>query len=196
MDPSAASEPAPRRDSASRRSRARDRLGVGELMLLIAGIALGLWLIGLRTRPRAQLGLNHEQWFLLVVGVLGGLALVGVPLLLVERRSLRRHWGPGRLLWFSTGTATWLMWPPIVFKRVVRGEGIDQSLTGACYAYGTPMMALYMTLALVAGGWLRRRRTRRARRSWRERFGVYLGLAWACTGLYVLYLLYAEDFQG
>jgi hypothetical protein len=56
-------------------------------------------------------------------------------------------------------------------------------------------MALYVVAALAAGGWLRRSRRRRLRRSWHERFGLALGLFWACTGLYVLALLYAEDLK-
>jgi uncharacterized protein (TIGR03382 family) len=65
-----------------------------------------------------------------------------------------------------------------------------------CFAYGTPLMAIYVTAALLVGGWLGRRRRRQLRRSWRERFGLVLGLTWACTGLYVLYLLYHDDFSN
>jgi hypothetical protein len=54
-------------------------------------------------------------------------------------------------------------------------------------------MALYVTISLLAGGWLRPRRLRRVRRSWTETFGLLLGLLWACTGLYVLVLLYRQD---
>jgi hypothetical protein len=63
-----------------------------------------------------------------------------------------------------------------------------------CFAYGTPLMAVYVTAALLAGGWLGKRRRRRRRLSWREQFGLLLGLCWACTGFYVLYILYHEDF--
>jgi hypothetical protein len=55
-------------------------------------------------------------------------------------------------------------------------------------------MALYVTIALHAGGWLPLRRRRRHRpRSWTETFGLLLGLLWACTGLYVLGLIYHDD---
>jgi uncharacterized protein (TIGR03382 family) len=160
-------------------------------MLLIAGLGVGLWLIlgelrGIDTFP------DTDTILLVLVMSLGGLAAVGPPMLLWGRRRLRRPWGPGRLLWFSTGASAWLLWPPVVYQRV-RDNQFQQTTSGACFAYGTPLMALYLTLALLAGGWLGRRRRRR--RDWRETFGLLLGLAWACTGLYVLYLLYSEDFK-
>jgi hypothetical protein len=67
------------------------------------------------------------------------------------------------------------------------------SISGACYYYGTPLMAVYVTLALLAGGRLKRSRRRRILRSWQETFGLLLGLAWACTGLYLIALIYRND---
>jgi hypothetical protein len=98
-------------------------------------------------------------------------------------------------MWFSQGMASWLMWPPIVVNRVKNGQ-INQSVTATCYAYGTPLMAVYMTAALLAGGWFRKRRRRALARSWQERFGIGLALAWACVGLYVLSIFYREEFKG
>ena len=66
-------------------------------------------------------------------------------------------------------------------------------MSAICYLYGTPLMALYVTLAMLSGGWLTKRRRKRMRRSWHETFGLLLGLAWACTGLYVLEMLYEAD---
>jgi hypothetical protein len=83
----------------------------------------------------------------------------------------------------------------VVYRRL-RGAEFTDTESGMCFAYGTPLMAIYVTAALLAGGWFGRRRRRRLRRSWREQFGLLLGLAWACTGLYVLYLLYSDDFSN
>ena len=55
------------------------------------------------------------------------------------------------------------------------------------------MMALFVTIGLLSGGWLGRRRGRRRRG--REAFGLLLGLAWACTGLYILSIIYRKDFE-
>lgn len=167
---------------------------LGALMVLIAGLSLGLALVieGSRS-PSGLKAAGRGFAFLLVVMGLGGLSLVGPPLLLFRRRA-GYPWGAGRFLWFSTGTAAWLLWPPIVYRRVARGGPVDGGGSTICFAYGTPLMALYVTAALLAGGWLRRGRRRRAARDWRESFGLILGLAWALSGLYVLYLIYSEDF--
>ena len=125
-----------------------------------------------------------------MIGVLGGMSVVGPPILLWERRRRRTRWGPGELLWFSTGTSAWLLWPPVV---VARARQAQLPTANTCFFYGTPLMAIYVGSALLFGGWIRRKgRSRRRRLSWRERFGLALGMAWAATGLYVLYLLYKE----
>jgi hypothetical protein len=54
-------------------------------------------------------------------------------------------------------------------------------------------MGLYMTAAILMGGWFGRRGRRLTNRSWREQFGLILSCLWACTGLYLLGLLYWID---
>jgi hypothetical protein len=168
------------------------RLALWELLVLIAGVALGLWLFTKELQDPA----DDTRWLIALVAVLGGCSLVGPPLLLWERRRSKAVWRAGRVHWFAQGTAAWLMWPPMVAARLRGNSVMNNSGTGLCYFYGTPLMALYVTLALLAGGWIRPRRGRRRRRhSWREPFGLLLGLAWACTGLYLLANLYREDFK-
>lgn len=165
------------------------------MMLIVAGVGVGLWV----AMPSLRDGPDLDDQVILWAGaVLGGASMVGVPLLLWGRRKgTIRHFGPGRLLWFAQGTAAWLLWPPIVVGRRSRPPGppiVDPSVPEICYFYGTPLMAVYVTAALLAGGSLRRRargaRLRRSRSSWQERFGLLLGLGWAVTGLYVLSLIY------
>lgn len=172
-----------------------ERFGLGHLMLLVAGLAFGCWMIVDDVRKGGGGGgaTRFQYGLLIPVGLLGGLSLVGVPLLLVMRRKKRPPWGPGRLIWFSTGMSAWLLWPPVVVKRVGGGT-FGQTDGGVCFAYGTPLMAIYVLAALLAGGWFRKRGRRRIARSWAEAFGLALGAAWACTGLYVLSIIYAEEF--
>ncbi len=187
------------------------RFGIGALMVLVAGAGLGLWIVTADLRligvSPAEIGFDPHltTWdaagFLIVVGVLGGLSFVGVPLLLKRshRRSSPRLWGPGRVLWFASGSASWLLWPPVIARRVGGGRILGDGVTGTCWAYGTPLMAVYVTASLLAGGWLRqgRRHRRRARPlPWVDRFGLVLGLLWAATGLYVLGLFYRGEFHA
>jgi hypothetical protein len=187
------------------------RLSIGAAMWLVVGLACGLWLVSHDIRsslnaakPEFEPGMLTERWrrweqlgLTLVIGVLGGLSVVGPPLLLWSRLKDRMTWGDGRFFWFVQGTASWLLWPPLIGRRFMNTSelSIGDSMSGVCYFYGTPLMALYVTLALLTGGRLRRSRRRRMKRSWQERFGLLLGLAWACTGLYVLSVIYRNDLQ-
>jgi hypothetical protein len=161
-------------------------------MLLVAGFALGLGLfLGLSRNRAAGIGPDLGEWSVGLVYMLGGLALVGPPLLLWTARH--RIWGAGRFLWFVQGTATWLLWPPVVYRVAFSQQ--NNNTSAVCYFFGTPPMALYVTLTLLAGGQFRRSRRRRLRRSWQEAFGLLLGLVWACTGLYLISLFYRDDFS-
>jgi hypothetical protein len=167
------------------------RFHLGVAMLMMAGLAVGLWLGIAEVRSRANEGPDapYGNWVLGFSFVLGGLSLVGPPLLLWTAR--KRRWGAGRFLWFVQGTAAWLLWPPVVYRVT---SGFQGSISATCFFFGTPPMALYVTFTLLAGGHLKRSRRRRILRSWQETFGLLLGLAWACTGLYVLSVFYREDF--
>jgi hypothetical protein len=161
-----------------------------DMMLLVAGAAVGLWLVigFIRQQP-----VMESKWLIVLIFVLGGMSLIGPPLLLWERRRRRARLQPGELLWFCQGTAAWLLWPPIIVHRV-QGKDGNRVVESACYFYGTPLMALFITIALLAGGWIRRPgRRRRLARSWTETFGLLLGLLWACTGFYLLVQIYRND---
>ena len=84
------------------------RLAIWEICVLIAGVAVGVWLIG--SDPGNREDVPYRLW----IGLLGGGSVVGPPLLLWERRRRKGRWGPGEILWFSSGASAWLLWPPVV----------------------------------------------------------------------------------
>ena len=168
------------------KSPPREPLTLFTAMALIVGCGIGFWMI--------KISVGGSRAILEMAAFLaGGLSLVGPPLILWDRRRRRRSFGAGRFLWFSTGMASWLLWPPIIYTRARAIPA--QSETAPCYLYGTPLMALYVVLTLLAGGWFRKKRRRAIRLSWYEQFGLLLGLAWACLGVYFLSIFYSDDFR-
>jgi hypothetical protein len=183
-----------------RRSVRGSRPSIASGMLLIAGSALGCW-IG---TPMLAEGSDDmvSRWVATLTCVLGGISLVGPPLLLwgrFQRRDSHRRlapaFGPGRLLWFTTGTSAWLLWPPIISARAMGAETSRRSAL-YCFLYGTPLMGLFLVLGLWASGWLHRSRRKRFRRYWTERVGFWLGVAWFAIGVDTLGMIYLTDLGG
>jgi hypothetical protein len=174
------------------------------MMLLIVGVGIGLAVV-LTSDDGPDLDDLDDVVVAFGGAVLGGVSLVGVPMLLRERwRRPRRRFGPGEVMWFAQGTSAWLLWPPVVVGRISAARGqnpplVDPTPPQICFLYGTPLMAVYVTASLLAGGWLRprgrRRRGRRAPMRWQERFGLLLGMTWAVLGLYVLSMIYRSKFR-
>lgn len=174
----------------------RDRFGIAQMLILVAGIAVAFGVLRplLLARYDSPDGDPVEMipvFLRAIIATLGGVSLVGVPLLLLRRHRDRRRWGPGKMAWFAHGTASWLLWPPILFWQI--SDRSSAPWSAVCWLWGTPLMGVYVTASLLAGGWFRKRRRRGPRRNWSERFGLLLSCAWACTGLYLLYLLYSID---
>ncbi len=185
--------------STDERPRERSAPSLGALMVLIAAGAVGFWLVlpQLRQTSISMDELLNSAWYL-SVALLGSLSLVGPPLLLWDSRRSRRRWGPGKFHWFAQGTASWLMWPPILYNRFQtpsQSVGPRDGIMQLCYFYGTPMMGLYVLIALLAGGRWRRTARRRLGPSWRERFGQVMALLWAIVGFLILCSLYYQDFR-
>jgi paraquat-inducible protein A len=53
------------------------------------------------------------------------------------------------MAWFAHGTASWLLWPPIVFWQL-SGKS-DGPWSIVCWLWGTPLMGIYVTASLLAG---------------------------------------------
>lgn len=186
------------------RRQSANRMTIGGLMLLVAGAAFGLALV-LRVAPLIRdSGEGHSLWWVFVmVFVLGGLSLMGPPLILMSRP--RRPWREGRLLWFTQGTAAWLLWPPIVYDHVYFKNASGGTSSYFCFVYdrlpeseiyffhGAPLLAVFTTLGLLFAGAFRKSRRRRIRQSWQECFGILLSMALAVVGWYLIGTFYIAD---
>jgi hypothetical protein len=176
-----------------------ERLSLLELLFLVTGVGIALavsrqvWTADYQATDADPIQVVPVV-VRVIVAVLSGFSFVGVPLLLSRLTRRRTPWGPGKVAWFSQGIAAWLLWPPIVIYQLpLPRSGTDLPWSSVCWLWGTPLMGLYMTAAILIGGWFGRRGRRLTNRSWREQFGLILSCLWACTGLYLLGLLYWID---
>ena len=185
--------------SAHEKGTRREQLSILELLFFVAGVGIALAVTRqIWTAPYHVTDGDPIQVVPIVVrvivAVLSGFSFIGVPLLLSRLTRRRTPWGPGKVAWFSQGVATWLLWPPILYYQLpLQRSGNDMPWSSVCWLWGTPLMGLYMTAAILAGGWFSRRGRRPTKRSFREQFGLILSCLWACTGLYLLGLLYWID---
>ena len=166
-----------------------DRLTLGRLLILVAGVLVGLrlFLEPMNENPNY----DGEYFRILYTGPLVGLSLTGPVILLANFRRVR-PFGAGRLLWFTQGIGVWLLLPPAV-ANVVDGGG-KGDLAQACLYYCLPFVGLWFLLAAAVGGHLTRSQWRRSA-PWTERFGLYLGFAWIPLSIWVLWDVYHNAFD-
>ena len=173
-----------------------DRMSIGAGMLLIAGAALGFWLaLNVIKDPGGADGPGTDQFSTWVFG------------LCVSARGAVGYRAPAP----ATGRPVKDHGVQADSSGLSRGRrrgccGRRRSTTGShqpaipmsamCFLLRYASHGLYVTLGLLAGGHLKRSRRHRMRCSWQETFGLLLGLAWACTGLYIISLFYRQDFTG
>lgn len=175
------------------------RMSLAVAMLMVALAALGFWLINDNLRVPIPgpygFGFWDEAIALGLAFILGGLSLLGPPLLLLRGRG--RRWGAGRMVWFACGVATWTFWPPYFWTHAYWGWTLMRSSSAQYFFVATPLLAIVIMSSFLAGGWLRRPRRRSLWLSWQETFGIFLGLAWSCLGIHrIAWLYYKELYFG
>jgi hypothetical protein len=171
------------------------RMSVAVAMLMVAAAALGFWPVNddLRVPIPGPFGFGFwdEAIALGLAFMLGGLSLLGPPLLLLRRQ--RRPWGAGRMVWFACGVATGLICTPYYWSHSFWDWTLLRSQSAQYFFVTTPLIAIAVFSSFLAGGWLRRPRLSRLCSSWQETFGILLGLAWACLGIHRLTWLYYTE---
>lgn len=165
----------------------RDRLTIGRMLLLTAGLAAGLGIFAPEMGKQPKIG-APDWWIGLTNAVLIGLALPA-PLFTVRlpwRKA--RPLGVGGLFALVAGLGALLMLPPALGARL-KGQ---QAGAVFCLAYALPLMGLWFVLAgllvgQIASLW-------KADTPWTERYGTLLALAWSPLGVWHLYRFYADVF--
>lgn len=161
-------------------------------MILTGACAIGFWLVVPDLR-KAHQGTWRDTLFLTTAMVLGSLSAVGPPRIIAERLKHRLPVRPGRLVWLVTGLSSWMLLPPVIFRRFM----VDDDHSGMamiCFVYTTPLIGLLLMLAFLTCGLWRFRRV--SSLPWRERFGRGLALVWSLLGVYVLYAIYRTEIVG
>ena len=110
------------RPAVHRSRSALDRLSLGELMILIAGGAVGLGLLPLGVASHLPAfgpnGVSLQGVVVACYGTLSGITMAAMILLLVDRLKLRRPWGPAAVSLFVAGFTSWLFLPIVAFSWI------------------------------------------------------------------------------
>lgn len=170
-------------------NRGARHLTLAELMLLVASVAVGLWLF--LPSVKSFNWTDDETYWALAVAFLSGPSWIGPPIILWRRRHDRRR-SSGRLMWFVTGVACWGMWPAILVDRFLR-QGVRVT-PETCFIFVVPLMSLFLLTSLLAIA-PTRIGSRHHSAWWGDLFGLLLGYAWAAVGLYVLAKLYLGNIR-
>ena len=176
-----------------------DRLSIGMVMLLVAGWRSGSGWWAKTSRSYSPVALTESPGGD-SAGLTRGWRSLRARFSAASRSSdvlscsgrRRRPWGAGRFLWFTYGTAAWLLWAPVVYLKAIDDNRSHRHRADEQIVLALPAVTSLFTMpALVASGALRRSRRRRLFRSWQELFGLILGSGWTCTGLYLIAWFYS-----
>ncbi len=170
-----------------------DRLTIGRLMLLTAGIgvSLPLYVPELGTGdPR-----NPETWRILVNAVVVGLAMPA-PLICLAGRSSGRRLGAGGMFALVAGLGVLLLLPPALinwYLRITANTKQDYS-AAACLYFVLPPLGLWYLLAALLAGHAGRESFRKST-PWTEKYGYSLALLWTPLGLWQLFEIYRDTLK-
>jgi hypothetical protein len=167
-----------------------DRLTIGRLLLLTAGVSVGLAVFA--PKFGADDLADPGQWRGLAQAVAIGLSMPA-PLFCLPRAFHNRRLGPGGLFALSAGLGTLVLLPAAVIERFARlsAANADKTETGACLGVALSLFGLwYLLPALVAGHAGRHLFLRTT--SWTERYGFLLALVWSPLGVWWVFDIYSE----
>jgi len=165
----------------------RDRLTIARLLLLTAGVAIGLGVYAPDvTGPGKTEPMN--RWIALANAVLIGLALPAPLFAIGLQRRERVPLGVGGLFALMAGLGGLTLFPAMLAMRLSGAS----SVAPLCLYYVLPLMGLWCVLAAVVGRQVRF--LLQADAPWLERYGAFLALVWSPIGVWHLVFIYRELF--
>ncbi len=168
----------------------RDRLTIARLLVLTAGVAVGLtWFSPNAGDVNDGEAGTIRDW---MTAFLIGLSLPGI-IYPVARGWRDKRFGLGAALWLTLAIGALLMLPPIIANRY-DGNSSNGQMALACIYYVMPLTSFWFCLAILIssnGVRIYRRST-----AWTERFGFYLGLCWTPLGAWHLFNFYWSAFES
>src|SRR5262245_33715789 len=100
-------------------SGSREQLTIRDGMILIAGIAFGLWLFHDELKFERLLSEpDGDAWLATASAVFGGVTLAATPLIVFDRLRGGRRWRSGALNWLALGLGCWSFAPALVIVRL------------------------------------------------------------------------------
>lgn len=162
-----------------------DRLTIGRLLILTAGVAVGLGVFLPHRSDPPKIG-DPELWLASINAVLAGLSLPAPLFFFRMPRESRSRMRFGGFFALAAGLGSLTMLPPAAAARVA-STGASATV---CLIYVLPLMALWWLMAAASSGQLRT--LFRRDRPWLDRFGTLLAIAWSPLGLWHLFNFYAE----
>lgn len=168
---------------------ARDSLTIRRLLLLTAGLAIGLGLFTPERQEGRLVRLNLDATLGLFSAAMLGLALPAPLFVLGQRLAKGPAIGPGGLYALTMGLGALLMLPPVVMHRFAGKPGAAI----VCLFYVMPLVSLWYFLAAAMTGHLGRKLFARAT-AWTERYGFLLAVLWTPLGVWLLIQFYMDSF--
>jgi purine-cytosine permease-like protein len=167
----------------------RDRLTIARLLLLTAGVAVGLGVYAPDVSlPEGSSVDRRERWLGVANAVLIGLALPAPLFAIGLQRRERVALGVGGLFALMASLGALTLMPAMLMMRLSRAS----SGAALCLHYALPLMGLWCVLAAVVGG--QARFLFRKDAPWLDRYGAFLALLWSPLGVRHLIWIYRDLF--
>ena len=166
---------------------ATDRLTIFRMLVITAGIAVGLVVFSPEVDPNDKAPYNIDYFRALAVAPLIGACLPAGFFAFGLRRRARSQLGPGGLLALAMTCGVLLLLPPSIAENK---NGMGET----CLRVTLPLMSLWYLVALVAAGQLNRE-TLTGGLPWSERYPLYLAIAWLPEACWLLWDIYEGAFS-